>query len=221
MLIFLVTGGGNGLGMETAFELARLGCNIAIADIVLESAEKVAQEINEKYNVKAKGFKTDVSDFKSVEKLREDVEKSLGPVDILVNNAGIFPLISLREGSIEAVQKIIDVNLSAHFWVSSLKLTQIIPKFYLKLPQTCRVFLNGMIQRKRGHIVAISSLAGHLAFPRGVVYNATKFGVRGFMESLYMELCMENHEKLIHLTTVFPSFIQTRQEISNMLDVVG
>ncbi len=110
------------MGKEIALELARHGCNIAIADIVLESAEKVALEISEKYNVKAKAFKTDVSNYESIENLRDNIEDYLGPVDILVNNAGIFPLISLRESSTEAVQKLIDVNLSSHFWVSCIKI---------------------------------------------------------------------------------------------------
>lgn len=112
-----MTGGGNGLGKEICIQLAKHGCNVAVADIVLKYAESTAKEISETYGVKAKGFQTDVSDFDAVQKLKDDIERSLGCVDILVNNAGIFPLISLREGSAQDVQRILNVNLSSHFWV--------------------------------------------------------------------------------------------------------
>lgn len=116
-----MTGGGNGLGKEICIQLAKHGCNVAVADIVHKYAECTAKEISETYGVKAKGFQVDVSDFDAIQKLRDDIESSLGCVDILVNNAGIFPLISLREGSAQDVQRILNVNLSSHFWVGGFK----------------------------------------------------------------------------------------------------
>ena len=80
-------------------------------------AEKTALEIAEKFNVKTAAYKVDVSDFEAIQKLKEDVESTLGCVDILVNNAGILSKISLREGRASDIQKVIDVNLSSHFWV--------------------------------------------------------------------------------------------------------
>lgn len=116
--IALVTGGANGLGRETACRLAQEKCNIAISDINFDEAVKTAEFIARNYNVSAKAFKTDVSKVEEIEKLKKDIENSLGPVDILVNNAGIMPLISLREGYSKDIQKIVDVNLTSHFWVS-------------------------------------------------------------------------------------------------------
>lgn len=115
--IALVTGGANGLGRAIACELAQKKCNIAICDINFDEASKTAEFIIKTYNVSAKAFKVDVSSAEQIEKLKNDIESSLGPVDILVNNAGILPLISLREGSPKDIQKIIDVNLTSHFWV--------------------------------------------------------------------------------------------------------
>jgi len=80
--VALVTGGANGLGKAIACRLAQEGCTIAIADIAPE-AEATAKELAEKYKVTVKAFKCDVSDFESVEQLRQDIEKSVGCVDIL------------------------------------------------------------------------------------------------------------------------------------------
>lgn len=113
----IVTGGSNGLGREIAIRLAQRGCNIAIVDVDLEGGEITAKDLEREFKVKAKAFKVDVSSYVEVEKLKEDIESSLGTVDILINNAGLMPLVSLCEGSSEDVQKLIDVNLTAHFWV--------------------------------------------------------------------------------------------------------
>ena len=197
----LVTGSANGLGKAIAFRLAREGCNVVIIDLNLIEAQKTAAEINEKFKVKTAAYKIDVSDFNAIQQLKIDIEKSLGDLDILVNNAGILSAISLREGSPSDIQKLIDVNLSSHFW-------------------TVRTFLNKMIERKRGHIVAIASLSGKISFPLACGYCATKFGVRGFMNALYDELCAYENDDYIKTTCVFPSFINTRKQLSDMLDQV-
>lgn len=116
--IALVTGGANGLGKAIAFRLAKEKCNIVIADLNLNEAKQTAAEIAEKFNVKTNAYKVDVSDFSAIQKLKVDIESSMGFVDILVNNAGILSAMSLREGEPEQVQKVIDVNLTSHFWVT-------------------------------------------------------------------------------------------------------
>lgn len=116
-----MTGSANGFGKELAHQLAKQGCNIAVVDLSIEEAKVAAQSIAEEYGVKTKAFSCDVSDYEAVQKLKTDVEKSLGSVDILVNNAAVLPLLSLREGEQKDIQKIIDVNLSSHFWVITWK----------------------------------------------------------------------------------------------------
>lgn len=63
-------------------------------------------------------FEVDVSNYEEVKQLRKNVENDIGPVDLLVNNAGILARVSLLEGKAEDVQRVLNVNLLAHFWVS-------------------------------------------------------------------------------------------------------
>jgi all-trans-retinol dehydrogenase (NAD+) len=75
-----------------------------------------------------------------------------------------------------------------------------------------------MIERKRGRIVAISSLAAKLSLPMSTIYSTTKASVKAFMHSLYEELCCFEQESIVRLTTVFPGFIATRKELTDMLN---
>lgn len=88
------------------------------------------------------------------------------------------------------------------------------------IDQTVRTFLDGMIARKRGHIVGMSSLAGKVSLPLGIAYSATKFGVSGFMQALYDELCAFNHDDYVKVTTIYPSFVNTRKDLADVLDKV-
>lgn len=83
-----------------------------------------------------------------------------------------------------------------------------------------KMFLPGMIERKRGSIVAISSMAAKMTIPLASIYGSTKFGVDGFMEALFDDLCLDDHEKFIKLTTVFPYFINTRKNLSDTMDEI-
>jgi short-subunit dehydrogenase len=75
-----------------------------------------------------------------------------------------------------------------------------------------------MIEQKRGHIVAIASLQGKISLPFSCSYSSTKFGVKGFMSALYDELCAYDNDKYIKTTCVFPSFINTRKILCDILD---
>ena len=111
-------GGANGLGRAIAHRLAKEKCDVIIIDLNLNEALKTAQEISEKFNVKTAAYKVDVSNYEAIQKLKKDIEESMGSIDILVNNAGILSTISLREGQPSDIQKVIDVNLTSHFWVN-------------------------------------------------------------------------------------------------------
>lgn len=75
-----------------------------------------------------------------------------------------------------------------------------------------------MIERKRGHIVAISSFCAKVSFCENVAYTTTKFGNDGFMSALYDDLCYHGQDDFIKLTTVYPGFVRTQKEL---VDLVG
>lgn len=107
------------MGRAIAFRLAQENCNIVIIDINLDEARKTAAEIAQKFKVSTAAFRVDVSDHEAVQNLKTDIEKTLGSsVDILVNNAGILAIRPFYAGSPSDLQKVIDVNLTSHFWVN-------------------------------------------------------------------------------------------------------
>lgn len=114
--VVLVTGGGNGLGRALCIRFAQEGCAVAVVDVDLEGAARTVDEVR-KMGMRAEAFKTDVSDVRAVQKLRENIETTLGPVQILVNNAGLLSFTYMNEGTDEQIQRIINVNLASHFWV--------------------------------------------------------------------------------------------------------
>ncbi|XP_058054789.1 17-beta-hydroxysteroid dehydrogenase 13-like [Anopheles bellator] len=194
----LVTGGGNGLGRALCLRLAKEGCHVAVADIDMAAAQRTAVDLR-KQGVKSEAFLADVGNYDEVVKLKNDVENALGPVDILVNNAGLLAIASLTEGKPSDIERIINVNLTSHFW-------------------TIRAFKPGMITRERGHIVGIASIAARFPVGRFIPYTVTKYGVRALMESLNSELRMDGlHEKL-YTTCVYPALIATRQQFMDLLD---
>uniref|UniRef100_A0AAG5D468 Uncharacterized protein n=1 Tax=Anopheles atroparvus TaxID=41427 RepID=A0AAG5D468_ANOAO len=134
--------------------------------------------------------------------MKKEVNLKLGPVDILVNNAGVLPLMSLREGTPDDLKKVIEINLLSHLW-------------------TLRLFTDDMIERKRGHIVAIASVASYLPIERMIAYAASKYGVRGLMGAFASELYTDGVDDLVKTTTVYPSFIKTRAELMDALKQFG
>lgn len=129
-----MTGGGNGLGRSISLALAAKGCNIIILDVDVNAAEENVAEIQKLHNVKAyffkvsqvlnrrqyynpKRFQVDVSNFEEIYNIRLQIENEIGEVDILVNNAGILTEISLMEGTATDIERVIQVNLVASFWV--------------------------------------------------------------------------------------------------------
>lgn len=84
-----------------------------------------------------------------------------------------------------------------------------------------RAFLPGMIERKRGHLVSVSSLSAKISFAGSVAYITTKFGNDGFMNSLYDDLCLNNQEEFIKLTTVYPAIVSTQKNFIKAVEMVG
>ncbi len=160
--IVAITGGGRGIGLATARALMQEGALVAIGDIDAPLAKKAAKEFN--------GFGTalDVRDTASFARFLDETEATLGPIDVLINNAGIMPTGAFHEENDALTATQIAINLQG-------------------VITGCKLAVNRMLPRDKGHIVNIASMAGRLAIPGLSVYCATKFGVVGLTETLREE----------------------------------
>ena len=166
--IAIVTGAGSGIGRATAKRLVEEGAKVAVADIHLEAAQETVAQIQAIGKV-ALAIHVDVASAESARQLVQVTEAELGPVDVLVNNAGwdkIAPFIETDEALWE---KLLMINL--------------------KGPIACtHAVLPGMIARRRGRIVCLSSDAGRVGSSGEVVYSAAKGGVIAFAKALAREV---------------------------------
>jgi thioester reductase-like protein len=183
--VVVITGASSGIGAAVAAALAREGCHLALAARRTEALESVKRRLvvrEGKVIIK----KTDVTDRSQVEALIAAAEHELGPVDIIVSCAGVMYFTMMANVKVDEWDRTVDVN--------------------------CKGLLNclsstvpSMIERGRGHIVAISSDAGRKVFPGLGVYSASKF----FVEATLQSLRLETASKGLRVTSVQPGNTQT------------
>ncbi len=171
----LVTGASGGLGQAIARALARRGASVVLTARRVEVLEPLAAELG------GRVVASDLSDRGSLERLVADA----GPVDVLVANAGIPGSGTLDSFSVEEIDRALDVNLRAPILLA-------------------RLLAEGMAARGGGHMVFMSSLNGKSAPPGTPIYAATKFGLRGFAQSLRQDLQPVG----IGVSAIFPGFIR-------------
>ena len=163
--IAVVTGAGRGIGRAIAIELGRLGAQVILAARSRTELEETAGKIGARASV----IPTDVRKKEELHRLFDQVFTTIGPVDILVNAAGLgifAPVVNFKDEDFETVM---ETNLRGIFLTS-------------------RFVLPSMIERNRGHIINIASIAGKVGSANRAVYCASKFGVVGFTESLAEEV---------------------------------
>jgi NAD(P)-dependent dehydrogenase (short-subunit alcohol dehydrogenase family) len=170
--VAIVTGAAGGIGKAIALELAREGTDIAVIDINLESAEKVADEVMV-LGRKSIAIKTDVTKFAEVKRMVQKVRDELGDVDILINVAG---------GSAPGVQKNLFCNKSEEDWDATIALN------LKSVFNCCRAVIERMIERRNGKIVNIASVAGIIGNATSIDYSAAKGGVIAFTKALAKEV---------------------------------
>ncbi|HEY8641365.1 MAG TPA: SDR family NAD(P)-dependent oxidoreductase [Candidatus Dormibacteraeota bacterium] len=173
--LVLLTGASSGLGPYIARRLDREGCRFVLSARRQEELEKVASDLRE-----ARVVAADLSQPGEAERLVAEA----GPVDILVANAGVPASGRLRDFELQQIDRALDVNLR-----SPIVMT--------------RLLLPGMLERKDGHIVLMASLAGKVPAPKSSLYNATKFGLRGFGHALSAELRRTG----VGVSVVSPTFV--------------
>jgi NAD(P)-dependent dehydrogenase (short-subunit alcohol dehydrogenase family) len=181
--VILITGAGSGIGRQLALTLAAEGAAIAAVDLNADSLAALAAELPKTSFASAAG---DVTDRSSLQTAVYQVQQRLGAIDVLIANAGIgleTSALNFRAADVEAQ---IRVNL-------------------IGVANSVEAVLPGMRQRKRGHLVAISSLASYRGLPKMAGYCAAKAGVNGLMDALRVELEPEG----LFVTTICPGWIRT------------
>jgi len=183
--VAVVTGGASGMGEATCHELGRRGHRVAVLDVNSEAAQRVAEDLRAD-GVEAIGIAVDVSDRTSVEDAFAKVRSEFGPVHILVTSAGVVDFAPFTDITVQAWQRLIDVNLTGTF-------------------HCCQVAVPDMLAAGWGRIVMISSSSAQRGSPGMAHYAASK----GALLSLTKSLAREYGPSGITVNNVPPSGIET------------
>jgi len=191
--IALVTGASKGIGRAIATKFAQEGAQVAFT--YLSSVEKgLALEAElAAHGIRAKGYRSDASDFKAAEELVNAVVADFGTLDILVNNAGITRDNLLMRMTEESWDEIMNINLKSCF-------------------NTVKAATRVMMKAKSGSIINMTSVVGVKGNSGQANYAASKAGIIGFTKSVALELGSRN----IRCNAVAPGFIET--EMTEALD---
>lgn len=184
--VAIITGASSGIGYTTALALSKAGAKVAIGarrvDRLEELAKKISADGGEVFYQKL-----DVTQRSECENFAKAVLEKWGSIDILVNNAGLMPLSLFKSLKVDEWDRMIDVNIKGVLYC------------------TGSVILH-MKEKKSGHIVNISSVAGRTVFPTGTVYCATKHAITAFSEGLRQEFSARSN---IRVTSIEPGVVAT------------
>ncbi|MGD0817352.1 MAG: SDR family oxidoreductase [Methanomassiliicoccales archaeon] len=183
--VVVITGASSGLGEATARLLSAQGANIVLGARRLERIQSLADELTHNGG-KALALSTDVTHCDQVKRLVDASVVTYGRIDVMINNAGLMPLSPLERLEVDEWDRMIDVNIKGVLYGIAASLP------YMK-------------QQKAGHIINVSSVAGHRVTPGSAVYAATKYAVRALSEGLRQEVKPYN----IRTTVISPGAVAT------------
>jgi len=178
----LVTGASGGIGSAIAKSLHAQGATVALSGTRVEALEAVAAELGERTHI----LPCNLSDSAAVDALPKQAEEAMGQLDILVNNAGVTKDNIFMRMKDEEWDDVIAINLTASF----------------RLARAC---MRGMMKRRWGRIISITSVVGTMGNPGQANYAASKAGVTGMTKSIAQEVASRN----ITVNCIAPGFIAT------------
>ncbi len=185
--IVFITGASSGIGRSCAYAFAGAGAKLILTARRIDRLKKLASDLKKQFNTYTFINKLDVRDKSAVDKFYKRLPAEWRQIDILVNNAGLSRgLNKLYEGKLEDWEEMIDTNVKGLLYVS-------------------RTVLPGMVERKKGTVINIGSIAGHDVYPGGNVYCATKHAVDALTKGMRMDLV----DTPIRVCTVDPGLVET------------
>lgn len=183
--VVVITGVSSGLGEATARYLSELGAIVVLGARRIERLDALAEELS-KNGSKAVAVETDVTDYEQVKRLVDTAINEYGHIDVMINNAGLMPQSLLEQLRIDDWDQMIDVNIKGVLYGIAAALP------YMKA-------------QRGGHIINVSSVAGHRVGPGSSVYSATKYAVRVISEGLRQEVKPYH----IRTTVISPGAVST------------
>ncbi|HEX2191104.1 MAG TPA: SDR family NAD(P)-dependent oxidoreductase [Longimicrobiaceae bacterium] len=183
----LVTGASAGIGAACARAFAGAGARLVLAARRTDRLEELAEELREAHGAESHLVELDVRDAGGVAATLGGLPAEWSGIDVLVNNAGLGRgLEKVQEGSPDEWDEMIDTNVKGLLYVT-------------------RAVVPGMVERGRGHVVNIGSVAGHEVYPGGAVYCSTKHAVDAITKGLRMDLLGTG----VRVSTVDPGMVET------------
>ena len=183
--VVIITGASSGLGEAAARHLSSLGATVVLGARRVDRIEALAKELND-HGGRALAMATDVTRYLEVQRLADIAVQNYGRIDVLINNAGLMPQSPLERRKIDDWNRTIDVNIKGVLY----GIAAVLPT---------------MQKQKSGHIINVSSVAGHKVRAGGAVYAATKHAVRVISEGLRQEVKPYD----IRTTVISPGAVDT------------
>src|ERR1700676_1669123 len=183
--VVVITGASSGLGEAAARFLSARGATVVLGARRVDRIQALAQELTSGGG-KALAIKTDVTHREQVQALADAAVQTYGRIDVMINNAGLMPQSPLDRLKVDDWDRMIDVNIKGVLYGIAAALPY-------------------MEKQKSGHIINVSSVAGHKVRPGGVVYSATKTAVRVISEGLRQEVKPYN----LRTTVISPGAVDT------------
>lgn len=181
--VVVITGASSGLGEATARHLAQRGAKLVLGARRLEKLQALAEELS---LGSAAAMQTDVTQRDQVKRLVDHAVQAHERIDVMINNAGLMPHAPLERLKVDEWDRMIDVNIKGVLY----GIAAVLPY---------------MMQQKSGHVINVSSVAGHKVTQAGAVYAATKHAVRALSEGLRQEVKPYN----IRTTVISPGAVAT------------